>query len=117
MYAVPAVVVIFRLAMTPKGGPARLLSLPLVVLLGESSMLLPNCQMALGYLGANRWSVGTSPTTIIYEMLVLGAILCTAVGLHVVVERPARRYIRRLAEGRLTLLGRSPWHGPPEILP
>ncbi len=118
VYAVPAVVVIFGLAMTPKGGPARLLSLPLVVLLGESSYAFYLIhQMALGYLGANRWSVGTSPTTIIYEMLVLGAILCTAVGLHVVVERPARRYIRRLAEGPSSSAGRSPWHGPPEILP
>jgi peptidoglycan/LPS O-acetylase OafA/YrhL len=117
-YAVPAVLVIFGISMAPRSIPARLLSLPLIVLLGESSYAFYLIhQTALGYLDGNRWSVGTSPTTILYEAFVLGGILCAAVGLHIVVERPARRYIRRLAERPSEASRQSPWHGPPEVLP
>jgi peptidoglycan/LPS O-acetylase OafA/YrhL len=74
-----------------------MLSFPLIILLGESSYAFYLVhQRALEYLGAGRWAVATSATTIAYEALTLGAILCLAVGLHVMIERPARLYIRRL---------------------
>lgn len=70
--------------------------MPMVVLLGESSYAFYLVhQRALGYFGAGRWAMATSGTTILYEALTLGAILCLAVGLHVIIERPARLYIRR----------------------
>jgi peptidoglycan/LPS O-acetylase OafA/YrhL len=117
-YAIPAVLVIFGLAMAPRSFPARALSLPLVVLLGESSYAFYLIhKTAMDYLGAGRWSVATSATTIIYEALTLGAIICMAVGLHIVVERPARRYIRRLAERSDGGSPQAPWHGPREVLP
>jgi len=96
-YALPAAVLIFGLAAAPLSLPARVLSIPIVVLLGEASYAFYLVHMpALGFFGAGRWAVATSPTTILYEALTLGAILCLAVGLHVMVERPARLYIRRL---------------------
>jgi peptidoglycan/LPS O-acetylase OafA/YrhL len=98
IYVIPAALLIFGLAVSPRGHLSRLLSWPLLVLLGESSYAFYLVhQSALAYFGAGRWSVATSPTTIIYEALTLGAIVCLAVGLHVVVERPARIYIRRWA--------------------
>lgn len=96
-YALPATVLIFGLAVAPLSLPARMLSIPTVVLLGEASYAFYLIHMpALSFFGAGRWSVAVSPTTILYESLTLGAILCLAVGLHVMVERPARLYIRRL---------------------
>jgi peptidoglycan/LPS O-acetylase OafA/YrhL len=98
IYAVPAVMLIFGLAVAPRSLPARLLSLPIIVLLGESSYAFYLVhQFTLVYFGADRWAVATSPTTVLYEMFTLGAILCLAVGLHVVIERPARIFIRRWA--------------------
>ena len=96
-YALPAAVLIFGLAAAPLSLPARMLSIPIVVLLGEASYAFYLVHMpALGYFGGGRWAVATSPTTVLYEALTLGAILCLAVGLHVMVERPARLYLRRL---------------------
>jgi peptidoglycan/LPS O-acetylase OafA/YrhL len=96
-YALPSVALIFGLAVAPRSNPARVLSLPVVVLLGESSYAFYLVhQRVLEYFGAGRWATATSMTTILYEALTLGAILCLAVGLHVMVERPARLYIRRL---------------------
>jgi peptidoglycan/LPS O-acetylase OafA/YrhL len=96
-YALPAAVLIFGLAAAPLSRLARMLSIPIVVLLGEASYAFYLVHMpALSYFDAGRWAVATSPTTILYEALTLGAILCLAVGLHVMVERPARLYIRRL---------------------
>ena len=94
----PAAVLIFGPAAAPLSLPARMLSIPIVVLqLGEASYAFYLVHMpALSYFGAGRWVVATSPTTVLYEALTLGAILCLAVGLHVMVERPARLYIRRL---------------------
>jgi peptidoglycan/LPS O-acetylase OafA/YrhL len=118
LYAVPAVLVIVGLAVSPLSFPAKALSLPVVVLLGESSYAFYLIhQPALADLGAGRWSIATSPTTIIYEVLTLGAIMCLAVGLHVLVERPARRYIRRLAGSSGDVAEKAPWHGPREVLP
>jgi peptidoglycan/LPS O-acetylase OafA/YrhL len=96
IYAVPSVLVIFGLAVAPQGLPARFLALPVIVLLGEASYAFYLIhQSALAYFGADRWAIATSPTTIVYEMLTLGAILCLALGLHVLIERPMRIYIRR----------------------
>jgi peptidoglycan/LPS O-acetylase OafA/YrhL len=96
-YAVPAVALIFGLAVAPRGSFARFLSLPLLVLLGESSYAFYLIhQPALTYFGAGRWTIGFSASTLIYEVLTFGAILCLAVGLHILVERPARLHIRRL---------------------
>jgi peptidoglycan/LPS O-acetylase OafA/YrhL len=96
-YALPAIFLIFGLAVSPLSLPARALSIPIVVLLGEASYAFYLVHMpALGFFGAGRWAVATSPTTVLYETLTLGAILCFAVGLHVMVERPARLSIRRL---------------------
>lgn len=96
-YAIPSVVLIFGLAVSPRSRPARMLSFPLMLLLGESSYAFYLVhQRALEYFGAGRWAVATSATTIAYEALTLGAIICLSVGLHVMIERPARLYIRRL---------------------
>jgi peptidoglycan/LPS O-acetylase OafA/YrhL len=96
-YSFPCVVLIFALAVAPRSVFSRALSVPLIILLGESSyaFYLVHAQ-ALVYFGAVRWTVDVSVTTIVYGAMTLGAILCLAVGLHVMVERPARLYIRRL---------------------
>lgn len=116
LYLLPAVLVILGLALAPDSRLARALSTPLMVLLGESSYAFYLVhQWALGFFGAGRWAVGTSVTTVLYEGMTLGAIICLAIGLHVAVERPARRYIRRVAAPGKRASGQ--WHGPREVLP
>jgi peptidoglycan/LPS O-acetylase OafA/YrhL len=96
-YALPSVILIFGLAIAPMSWPARGLSLPFVVLLGEASYAFYLVHFpAVDYFGGGRWSVATSATTLIYEAFTLGVIVCLAVGLHTIVERPARTYIRRV---------------------
>jgi peptidoglycan/LPS O-acetylase OafA/YrhL len=95
-YALPSLALIFGLAVAPRSRLARVLSLPLIVLLGESSYAFYLVhQRALEYFGAPRWGTAVSWSILVFEVLTLGAILCLAVGLHIVVERPVRLYIRR----------------------
>lgn len=95
-YGVPAAIFIFGLAVAPLSWPARFLSLPFIVLLGEASYAFYLVHdPAIGFLGAGTWDAGISISVIVYEALALGAIIALAVGLHVTVERPARTYIRR----------------------
>jgi peptidoglycan/LPS O-acetylase OafA/YrhL len=118
LYALPAALVILGLALSPGSLPARFLSLPVMVLLGESSYAFYLVhQPALEYLGANRWSIATSPTTVIFEIFIFGIIVCLSVGLHVVLENPARRFIRRIATSSVGKGEREPWHGPREAVP
>lgn len=96
-YAVPAAVLVFGLAVAPLSLPARALSLPFVVLLGEASYAFYLVHSpGIGFFGGGGWAAAMSPTAFVFEMLTLGAIIALAVGLHVTVERPARTYLRRL---------------------
>lgn len=100
-YAVPALAFIFGLAVAPLSWPARALSLPFMVLLGEASYAFYLVhQPALAFFGGGSWGVNASPTTFVFEALTLGAIMALAIGLHVGVERPARTYIRRVLAWR-----------------
>ncbi len=96
-YAVPAVCLMFGLAVAPRTIPARLLALPAIVLLGEASYAFYLIHFnAIGYFGAGGWGTAVSPTRVVLEALILGAILAFAVGLHVTVELPARKFLRGL---------------------
>lgn len=95
-YALPAVILIFGLATAPRGWLARGLSLPAVVLLGEASYAFYLVHVpAIGLLGAGQWSEGVSGSVALLEAFNLAAILMLAVGLHLAVERPSRRWLRR----------------------
>jgi peptidoglycan/LPS O-acetylase OafA/YrhL len=100
-YAVPAAALIFGLAIAPLSMPARFLSLPFMVLLGEASYAFYLVHdPAIGFFGAGRWAGNGSLTLVVYEALALGAILALAVGLHTTFERPARAYLRRVLASR-----------------
>jgi peptidoglycan/LPS O-acetylase OafA/YrhL len=104
-YAVPATCLIFGLAVAPRGVLARLLSLSTIVLLGEASYAFYLIhEPMIGYLGGGKWIEDGSLSRIIFEAMVLGAILAFAVGLHVTVEMPARKRLR----GWLSLRPGSP---------
>jgi peptidoglycan/LPS O-acetylase OafA/YrhL len=95
-YAVPATLLIFGLATAPRGGLARFLSVPAIVLLGEASyaFYLVHFPM-ISFLGAGSWANAMTPTELIYEVMILGAIIAMAIGLHIGFELPARRTLRR----------------------
>lgn len=71
------------------------------MLLGEASYAFYLVHVpALGFLSGRRWSVDLSMTTLTYEAMTLGAILALAVGLHVLVERPTRTWLRSVLAPR-----------------
>lgn len=103
-YAIPAALLIFGLAVAPGGWLARGLSLPAVVLLGEASYAFYLVHLpAIGLLGAGQWVNGVSGSIALLEAFNLGVIVLLAVGLHLTVERPSRRWLRR----RLSVRRRS----------
>ena len=94
-YALPAVLLIFGLAVAPAGLLARGLSLAPVVLLGEASYAFYLVHSpALGFFGGGIWAETMSFSVLLNEIGVLGAIVALAVGLHITIERPARQYLR-----------------------
>jgi peptidoglycan/LPS O-acetylase OafA/YrhL len=75
---------------------ARLLSLPAIVLLGEASYAFYLIHdPAISWFGAGHWVEDASAWRFVFEAMILGLILALAVGLHVTVELPARRFLRR----------------------
>jgi peptidoglycan/LPS O-acetylase OafA/YrhL len=95
-YAIPAAVLIFGLAVAPTGWLARGLALPVVVLLGEASYAFYLVHSpAISFLGAGAWSERVSGSIVALEAFNVAAIAMLAVGLHLFVERPSRRWLRR----------------------
>jgi peptidoglycan/LPS O-acetylase OafA/YrhL len=100
LYAVPAVIMILGLALTPAGLFARLLSRPTMVLLGEASYAFYLIHMlVLVKMDGFMWTKVVTPAVVVYELMLFGFTLAAAVGLHVLVEKPARARIRRVLGG------------------
>jgi peptidoglycan/LPS O-acetylase OafA/YrhL len=104
-YALPATCLIFGLAVAPGTAPSRFLSIPAIVLLGEASYAFYLIhEPAIGWFGGGHWEAAISPTRLIYEAMTLGAIMAFAIGIHISVELPARKFLR----GWLSLRQGSP---------
>ncbi len=112
-YAIPAACLLFALATAPRTIPARFLSLPAIVLLGEASYAFYLIHFpSISFFGAAGWATDASPTRFVYEALVLGAIMAFAVGLHRTVELPARKFLRRILSPRpRRTVGKPARHG------
>jgi peptidoglycan/LPS O-acetylase OafA/YrhL len=94
-YAIPAFALLLGLALAPRHRVSRFLAIPVVVLLGESSYAFYLVHMPiLGSLGASGWGVQFNPMTATIQVFHLGIVLALAVGLHQLVEIPARSWLR-----------------------
>jgi peptidoglycan/LPS O-acetylase OafA/YrhL len=95
-YALPAFTLLLGLALAPRSLVSRVLSLPVIILLGEASyaFYLVHLPM-LAVLGKSGWETIVTPVTITVQVLQLGIVLALAVGLHVLIEKPARAWLRR----------------------
>ena len=102
IYAVPAVVLLLGLALAPRGLLSRLLARPTIVLLGEASYAFYLIHFYLvNDIDALRWTKQPlTPMLLAFELLTLLFILALSVGLHLLVEMPARTWIRRIAGAR-----------------
>jgi peptidoglycan/LPS O-acetylase OafA/YrhL len=100
-FAVPALMLIIGVALSPRARLSRMFALPAIVLLGEASyaLYLIHASIAEGF-GATAWIGATSESTLGLEMLSLGLVLATAIGLHIGLERPARVFLRRVLDRR-----------------
>jgi peptidoglycan/LPS O-acetylase OafA/YrhL len=96
VYAVPAAILIWFLAVQPRIGIGRLLSVPLVVALGEASYAfylihVPVKSQLAGTAGAG----GGTFDNVVVDLMELALVTALAWGIHVGFERPARRVVRR----------------------
>ena len=98
-YAVPAVLLIIGLALSPRAPLSRICALPAIVFLGEASyaLYLIHASIAVGF-GASSWTAITSKSSLGLEALSLGLVMATAIGLHIAIERPARVFLRNLLD-------------------
>jgi peptidoglycan/LPS O-acetylase OafA/YrhL len=95
-YAVPTVLLIFGLSVAQGSRLARFLSIPTIVLLGEASFAFYLVhQPLIGILGGAGWATSMSITAVLNEAFIFGAILALALGLHIGLELPARKKLRR----------------------
>lgn len=95
-YAIPSALLIFSLAVAPTGWLARGFSAPAMVLMGEASYAFYLIHSpAIGLLGAGQWVNGVSGSLVLLEGFNLATIVMLAIGLHLYVERPSRRWLRR----------------------
>ena len=95
-YAAPSALVIVGLAVAPLSLGARFLSTPTMRLLGEASYAVYLIHFILApVLGSGLWALSPTKTTALLSVYTPGFILCMAVGLHILFERPARSLIRQ----------------------
>ncbi len=111
-YAIPSVLLIFGLAVAPRAPLARLLSVRKVVLLGEASFAfylihVPMLSI-LTTADGSLWTTSMSIADAAAELVNLLIIVCLAVGIHLMFERPARTFLRRILRGGGQHLGRFP---------
>jgi len=101
LYAVPAAVLIFALALTPDRGLARFLGTRPLVALGEMSYAFFLVHVPIGGLMfGGVLAAGFTPLSVATLVMGLLMTICLSWGIHLLVERPARIWIRRHAFSR-----------------
>jgi peptidoglycan/LPS O-acetylase OafA/YrhL len=97
MYAVPAVCLLFGLAISPTNPVSRILSVKPVVFLGEASYAFYLIHtIVLSLVVSGTWAKVMNADEVLVEVENLGFALILAVGVHVAVERPARVWLRHV---------------------
>jgi peptidoglycan/LPS O-acetylase OafA/YrhL len=100
-YAVPGMVVILGLALSPRAPLSRFLSTPPLLLLGEASYAFYLIHFFVATkLGAGSWVLAVAPSTLGLEAMSLGLVLALSIGLHIALERPARIFLRKWLDRR-----------------
>lgn len=94
-YAVPTAVLLYLLAAGPNVGVGWVLSLPLIVALGEASYAFYLVHVpAASAMGMDYANGGTATAVAVY-VLRIGVVALLAWGIHVSIERPVRTWLRR----------------------
>ncbi len=102
-FAVPCLIVILALTISPQAPLAKLLSLPVIVSLGEISYAFYLVHL-LAHPMLNL-SGATLPVALGRYGMFLGFVICLSYGLHVVVERPARGFFKNLQRSKYSIPG------------
>jgi peptidoglycan/LPS O-acetylase OafA/YrhL len=93
LHAFPGVLLIVGLALAPETALGRVLGLPAVVLLGESSYCLYLLQAPLGVLRIADGSLSLGGQIVLHALFI-GLLVATSIGVHMAIERPLQRAIR-----------------------
>jgi peptidoglycan/LPS O-acetylase OafA/YrhL len=93
-YAIPCVLLIVGLSFAPTSLVGRFLGSPLLVLLGESSYCLYLLHFPLHSLLVTSAKLSPVGEVTLYASFIL-LLLATSYGMHLLLERPAQRLIRR----------------------
>jgi peptidoglycan/LPS O-acetylase OafA/YrhL len=100
-WALPGIVLIVGLALAPRCVLSRVLAIPIIVLLGEASYAFYLIHISVrATFGAGSWTVAFTPSRVLLEMMALGLTLVLSIGLHLMIERPARVKVRGWLGGR-----------------
>jgi peptidoglycan/LPS O-acetylase OafA/YrhL len=95
-YAIPATILLYLVATNPTVGFGWLLSFPLIVALGEASYAFYLIHVPVGHsIGLDGYVNGGTPTALLVYAARIGIVALLAWGIHVSIERPARRWLRR----------------------
>lgn len=99
-YALPALLVIVGLAMNGETLISRVLASPALVLLGEASYALYLLHLPAAPL--RHRTDGGLPYEIVLYAIYLVMMIALSIGLHIAIEKPARRWIRSRLSPRAT---------------
>lgn len=94
-YVLPSLAVILGLALAPSTRIARILASRPLKLLGETSYAFYLVHWACLALTGAAWAKVTNASTVAVTLFQLAGVLVLSVGLHVVIEKPARDGLRR----------------------
>jgi peptidoglycan/LPS O-acetylase OafA/YrhL len=92
-YALPGILLIVGLAMNPRTLFSRSLASPALVLLGEASYAFYLVHLPAGPLRLG--TVAGLPHELALHLIFLGLVISLSIGLHIALERPARRSLRQ----------------------
>jgi len=97
LYAPPSVALILGLALAPRQWVSRVLSVPVVVFLGEVSFAFYlTHKTVIELVGAGQWEhTGLTVAAVVLEATKIAFATALAIGLHLGVEKPARSVVRR----------------------
>lgn len=93
-YAAPTAALLVGLAVAPASRLSRWLAAPTLVLLGEASYALYLSQFLVVDALLGRWVSASTWTWLLAQATAVVVASSLAIGLHVAIERPARRWLR-----------------------
>lgn len=96
-YAIPAILMILGLAINQKTAISGFLSSTALILLGEASYAFYLVHAPAGAM--EFWHARGLPDDLALYVVFLVMVICLSIGIHIAIEKPARKWVRSLLAG------------------